>query len=295
MSDAELIRDLRSALDEAATGLTLAPGAADRARARGRRRAARGVLAVLPALALAAAGLTVVAGAGRTTPATQPAQPAAYVTKHVVTTLKSVSDYVVRTQSVNQLGQLVTSYDDPAAGVSMSVVDGKGDLAEYWTRTEQMGQVQRIETVVVDYSSRTWLTEEFAGRLSAPTVRIPVKAVPAAARTFVAQASTAQIERAALAGQFRVAGYSLMGGLRVIELVYTDNRPASTYAIRYWVDARTYQPVELDYPPYGKSQSVAMSWIPRTAKIIQYTAKPQIPAGFQHLAKETAPLAWPSG
>jgi hypothetical protein len=53
--------------------------------------------------------------------------------------------------------------------------------------------------------------------------------------------------------------------------------------MRYWVDAKTYQPVRIDLPPYTAASTITESWIPKSASNVAQTNKPQIPAGFKQV------------
>src|SRR3984957_3388697 len=120
-----VIAELRSALDEEAGDLRVPPGAAQRARSRARRRrAARGLLAGVPAAALAtglvlamqnnnrghaprATGTTPSPAAPAATAASQPAvETAAYVTKRVEAVLANANHYIIRETTNSSPGEI---------------------------------------------------------------------------------------------------------------------------------------------------------------------------------------------
>jgi hypothetical protein len=106
MNETQLTDELSSAMQDAAAGLRLPPGAAQRARARARtrRRLTRGLLAAVPAAGLAAAATVVLTRPGAVphgrAPVAGPASPAgpagpatvtdAYVIKHVEAALGGI-------------------------------------------------------------------------------------------------------------------------------------------------------------------------------------------------------------
>ena len=59
-------------------------------------------------------------------------------------------------------------------------------------------------------------------------------------------------------------------------------------AFRYWVDAKTFRPVEMQFPPFTAASTITIAWIPKTPALVHQTNTPHVPDGYR---KVTAP-AW---
>jgi hypothetical protein len=282
VSESELIEDLRSALDDATADLWVPRDAAERARKQGRRRAVRGMLAAVPAVALAT-GLAVAAGVF-SGPRPRPVEPAAYVTKHVHTALSTINRYIVQTTTTTGLGERVMTYSDPTTGSTYAVIAGPTGLMMYWTRPQTAGGTYSWQTTTVDYANHTWWTQSQRSGLLG-------QAEPAALAPIVLgqEARAAQIAQAVKGGQLRVAGRGDINGHDAIELMYAGQLAAKAFAVQYWVDAQTFQPVQLDFPPFGKGGVINVAWLPRSAAILRYTDTPQVPVGFSHITEPVSP------
>jgi hypothetical protein len=289
MSETQLAEDVRTALDQATKGLR-APGAAA-ARSKGRRRrAARGLLAVVPAVG-AITGVAVALHGGGAAPSrhavaasspavkVQHAQTAAYVTRQVEKVLGTADDYIIQTSAASGAGQVTTSYLDPVTGTARSVVSGAGDKVTYWIQTTVSGNEDHWQTTYVDYTTRTWWTKtSHSAPLGSDTSDDPVLSV---------ETAPAQIAKALAQGDLRVSVKATVNGHPAIELVYAGSLAGKADAVHYWVDAASYQPVRIDLPPFTAASSIAESWIPKTAANVAQTDKPQVPAGFRQVPPST--------
>src|ERR1700677_4817463 len=179
MSESQIAEGVREAVDEATSGLRIPAGTAARARAKGRRRrAARRLLAVVPAVGLIA-GVTVALHSGGSSPsrdaasrsASSPAvQTDAYIIHHVEAALGSAGNYVIATSAPSGPGQVTTTYEDPSTGTGRSVVSGSGDKVTYWIQTSVSGDEDQWRTTYVDYTNHTWwLKTSHSARLGQDT------------------------------------------------------------------------------------------------------------------------------
>jgi hypothetical protein len=57
---------------------------------------------------------------------------------------------------------------------------------------------------------------------------------------------------------------ALTGGGSETRLVYAGKLAAKADAVHYWVNATTYQPIQLDLPPFTAASTITESWIPKT-------------------------------
>jgi hypothetical protein len=290
MSESQLAEDVRAALDEATAGLR-APAAAT-ARSRGRRRrAARGLLAVVPAVG-AIAGVAIAVHGGGTAQARHTvaapsqsgtvhhAQTAAYITRQVERVLGTADNYIIKTSTASGAGQVTTSYLDPVTGTSRSVVSGSGDNVAYWIQTTASGNEDHWQTTYVDYTNRTWWTKtSHSDPLGSDTSDDPVLSI---------ETTPAQLAKALAAGDLRVSVKGDVNGHPAVQLVYAGPLAAKASAVRYWVDAASYQPVRIDLPPFTAASSIAESWQLKTAANVAQTDKPQVPAGFRQVPPSTA-------
>jgi len=144
VSEAQIADGVREAVDEATSGLRIPAGTAARARAKGRRRrATRGLLAVVPAVGLIA-GVAVALHSGggsapsheaASVPASSPAvQTDAYIIHRVEAALGSAGDYLIATSATSGPGQVTTTYEDPSTGTGRSVVSGSRAASSSWRR-----------------------------------------------------------------------------------------------------------------------------------------------------------------
>jgi hypothetical protein len=167
MNESQLVEDIREALDETTASLRVPPGAAARARSRGqRRRAGRGLLALVPAAAVIT-GVAVLSHGGSTparevSAAPRPSvtmQSDAYVTRQVEAVLATANNYIIATSATSGPGQITTSYLDPMTGTTRSVVSGAGDKVTYWVQTSVSGNEDQWRTTYVDNTNHTWWTK----------------------------------------------------------------------------------------------------------------------------------------
>ena len=283
MSESQMTDSVRSAVDEATAGLRIPAGTAARARARGRRRrAARGLLAVVPAVGLVA-GVAVALHGGSapsrqasSIPGPSPAvQTDAYIIHHVETALGSADSYLIATSATSGPGQVTTTYEDPATGTERSVVSGSGDKVAYWIQTHVSGDEDQWRTTYVDYTNRTWWTKaSHSGRLGQETSGLIV---------LSADSTPADLSKALAIGEVGVGLKGEVDGHPAIELVYAGKLAKKAAAVRFWIDARTYQPVEIVSPPFTSASTIKESWIPKTPANVAQTDKPEIPVGFRQI------------
>ena len=295
MNESQIIGDLRSALDDEARDVHVPPGAAQRARTRGRRRrTARGLLAGVPAAALAA-GLVIAAqghsagtatrpdatgpGAARattgpaagTTTARPRVETAAYVVKQVEAVLANENQYISREVTNSYQGGTYTSWTDPRTG-SAYAVQGTGPAKVLsWNSAYFVHRVLHWRTTEADYSTHIWFVSVIhaAGPVQGPLSK------PADGGTL----TPAELKKWLAEGTMRVVGHGYVNGHHAIEL---RARLGIITAI-FWVDAQTFLPVR-EIKEFGGGLRGALvfndSWIPRTAALVNIANHPQIPAGF---------------
>ncbi|MFI5064792.1 MAG: hypothetical protein ACHP9Z_12555 [Streptosporangiales bacterium] len=294
MNESQIIGDLHSALDDEARDVHVPPGAAQRARIRGRRRrTARGLLAGVPAVALAA-GL-VIAAQGHSGPGTRPAgtgagaaggttgraagtttarpkaETAAYVVKQVEAVLANENQYISREVTNSYQGGTYTSWTDPRTG-SAYAVQGTGSAKVLsWNSAYFVHRVLHWRTTEADYSTRTWFVSVIhaAGPVQGPLTK------PADGGTL----TPAELKRWLAAGTMRVVGHGYVNGHHAIEL----RARLGIITQIFWVDAQTFLPVR-EIKEFGRGLGGDLvfndSWIPRTAALVNIANHPQIPAGF---------------
>jgi hypothetical protein len=295
MNETQLTDELSSAMQDAAAGLRLPPGAAQRARARARtrRRLTRGLLAAVPAAGLAAAATVVLTSPGAVphgrAPVAGPASPAgpagpatvtdAYVIKHVEAALGGIGHFIVRSAVTGAPGQTAaTTFIDTVTGTTRSVSPGG---ITYWTVTTHKNNRDYWHTVEINSADRTWWVKDaHSDRLGTPA---PSPVVVPSNET-----SVAQIRQALHSGEFQVAGRGHVNGRDAIKLVLGGDFAAKRGAFRYWVDAKTFRPVEMQFPPFTAASTITIAWIPKTPALVQQTNTPHVPDGYR---KITAP-AW---
>jgi hypothetical protein len=285
MTEHHLIEDLRSALDDETAGLHAPPAVAARARSKGRRRrTTRGLLAGIPAVGLAV-GLTVasIGGAAPATPGSHAAQithphvvTAAFVLRQVAASYRSIGKYIVVSTSYD--GPLTTTTsEDTTTGTTRSVISGGPARATYWITTNVSGDRDHWRTTYVDYTHHTWWVKQSrSSRLG--------KEGPSAFFVPSNEAAPAQIRRALAQGDLRVSRHGRVNGHAAISLVYAGPLAAKSSAMKFWVDAHSYQPVQLDSPPYNKNTTIDEAWVAKTPANVHQTNHPAIPAGFRRVA-----------
>jgi hypothetical protein len=288
MSESQLAENIRAALDEATAGLRAPVGAAVRARSRGRhRRARRALFAVVPAAA-AITGVVVIAHGG-----TAPAQEAtaaptpsaavqtdAYITSQVEAALATADNYIITTSATSGPGQVTTTYLDPVTGTTRSVISGTGDKAAYWVQTRVTGNEDQWRTTYVDYTNHTWwIKDSHSDPLGNDTSNILV---------LSAQTLPSQIRSALAQGLLRVGAKGTVNGHSAIELTYSGKLAGKADAVRYWVDATTYQPIQIQMPPFTAASTITESWTPKSPTNTTQTDNPQIPAGYRQVPASSA-------
>lgn len=288
MNESQLAEDVRVALDEATDGMRGSADLATRARSRGRRRrGGRGLLAVVPAVAVIS-GVAVVAHGGGApargvTAAPSPSvtvQTDAYIARQVEAVLGNADKYIIETSATSGPGQVTTTYQDPVTGTTRSVVSGAGASVTYWIQTRVSGNEDQWRTTYVDYTNHTWWTKAtHSGRLGDDTSNLPV---------LSAQTPPAQISRALALGELRIGLKGQVNRHAAIELVYAGKLAAKADAVHYWVDATTFEPVRIVLPPFTAASTITESWRPRSPAIVAQTDKPQVPAGFRQVPASAA-------
>ena len=289
MSESQIVDSVREAVDEATEGLRIPAGAAARARARGRRRrAARGLFAVIPAVGLIA-GVTVALHGGGGVPSREAAsapgssptvQTDAYIIHHVEAALGNADNYLIATSATSGPGQITTTYEDPSTGTGRSVVSGSGDKVTYWIQTHVSGDEDHWRTTYVDYTNHTWWTKtSHSGPLGQDTSGLIALA---------ADSTPADLSKALAIGEVGVGLKGEVDGHAAIELVYAGKLAKKANAVHFWVDAKTYQPVEIVSPPFTSASTITESWIPKSAANVAQTDKPQIPPGFRQVPPSPA-------
>jgi hypothetical protein len=289
MSESQLAESVREAMDEATAGLRIPAGTAARARTKGRRRrAARGLLAVVPAVAVVA-GVTVALHGGGSVPSHQAApvpgpsrtvQTDAYIIGHVEAALGSAGNYLIATSATSGPGQVTTTYEDPSTGTERSVVSGSGDKVTYWIATRVSGDEDQWRTTYVDYTTRTWWTKASHSD--------PLGQDTSGLIALSADSTPGELSKALAIGEVGVGLKGEVDGHAAIELVYAGKLAAKAAAVHFWVDAQTFQPVEIVSPPFTNASTIKESWIPKSAANVAQTDNPEIPAGFRQVAPSPA-------
>ena len=288
MSESQLAESVRAAMDEATAGLRVPAGTAARARTKGRRRrAARGLLAVVPAVGVIAGVTVALHGGGvpssgaASVPGRAPAvQTDADIIHHVEAALGNADNYLIATSATSGPGQVTTSYSDLSTGSERSVVSGSGDKVTYWIQTHVSGDKDRWHTTYVDYTNHTWWTKtSHSAKLGQDTSGIIV---------LSADSTPGELSKALAIGEVRVGLKGEVDGHPAIELVYAGKLAKKAAAVHFWVDAKTYQPVEIVSPPFTSASTIKESWIRKSAANVAQTNKPQIPAGFRQVPPSPA-------
>jgi hypothetical protein len=289
-SEPPVIAELRSALDEEAGDLRVPPGAAQRARSRARRRrTARGLLAGVPAVALAtglvlamqnnpggpatsATGTTASPAVPAASAASQPAvETAAYVTKHVEAVLANANHYIIRETTNSYAGGTYTSWTDPRTGSAYAVQGTGSRKVLSWNSAYFVKRVLHWSTTEADYSTHTWFVSVIhaAGPVQGPLPK------PADGNDV----SPAQLRKWLKDGTMRVVGHGHVNGHQATAL----RAQLAIGTLKIWVDSRTFEPVR-EISALGVEQKHALvfneSWVPRTSRLVSLANHPQVPAGF---------------
>jgi hypothetical protein len=289
-SEPPVIAELRSALDEEAGDLRVPPGAAQRARSRARRRrAARGLLAGVPAAALAtglvlamqnntrgpatsATGTTASPAAPAASTASQPAvETAAYVTKRVEAVLANANHYIIRETTDSYPGGTYTSWTDPRTGSAYAVQGTGSRKVLSWNSAYFVKRVLHWSTTEADYSTHTWFVSVIhaAGPVQGPLPK------PADG----SHVSPPQLRKWLKDGTMRVVGHGHVNGHQATAL----RAQLAIGTLKIWVDSQTFEPVR-EISALGTVQRHTLvfneSWVPRTARLVSLANHPQVPAGF---------------
>lgn len=289
-SEPPVIAELRSALDEEAGDLRVPPGAAQRARSRARRRrTARGLLAGVPAVALAtglvlamqnnpggpatsATGTTANPTAPAATAASQPAvETAAYVAKHVEAVLANANHYIIRETTNSYAGGTYTSWTDPRTGSAYAVQGTGSRKVLSWNSAYFVKRVLHWSTTQANYSTHTWFVSVIhaAGPVQGPLPK------PADG----GDVSPAQLRHWLKDGTMRVVGHGHVNGRQATAL----RAQLAIGTLKIWVDSQTFEPVrEISSLGVGQRHTLVFneSWVPRTARLVSLANHPRIPAGF---------------
>jgi hypothetical protein len=289
-SEPPVIAELRSALDEEAGDLRVPPGAAQRARSRARRRrTARGLLAGVPAAALAtglvlamqnstrgpatgATGTTASPAAPAASAASQPAvETAAYVAKRVEAVLANANHYIIRETTNSYPGGTYTSWTDPRTGSAYAVQGTGSRKVLSWNSAYFVKRVLHWSTTEADYSTHTWFVSVIhaAGPVQGPLPK------PADGNDV----SPAQLRKWLQDGTMRVVGHGHVNGHQATAL----RAQLAMGTLKIWVDSQTFEPVrEISALGVGQQHTLVFneSWVPRTAGLVSLANHPQVPAGF---------------
>jgi len=74
-----------------------------------------------------------------------------------------------------------------------------------------------------------------------------------------------------------------INGHDAIKLVLGGKFAAKRNAFRYWVDAVTFQPAEMQFPPFSAATTITVNWIPKTPALVKQTNTPDVPAGYRRV------------
>ena len=270
--------------------LRVPPGAAQRARSRARRRrTARGLLAGVPAVALAtglvlamqnntrgpatsATGTTASPAAPAASAASQPAvETAAYVTEHVEAVLANANHYIIRETTNSYSGGTYTSWTDPRTGSAYAVHGTGSRKVLSWNSAYFVKRVLHWSTTEADYSTHTWFVSVIhaAGPVQGPLPK------PADGNDV----SPAQLRKWLKDGTMRVVGHGHVNGHQATAL----RAQLAIGTLKIWVDSQTFEPVrEISALGAGQRHTLVFneSWVPRTARLVSLANHPQVPAGF---------------
>jgi hypothetical protein len=214
------------------------------------------------------------------TSASGPAQTDAFVVHQAEAALANADDYIIVTAAGSGPGQVTTTYTDPSTGTGRSVISGSGDKVAYWIQARVAGDEDQWQTTYVDYTSHTWWTKaSHSGRLGQDTSGLIV---------LSADSTPADLSKALAVGEVGVGQRAEVDGHAAIELVYAGKLAQKAQAVHFWIDAKTYEPVQIDLPPFTTASTITESWIPKTAANVAQANKPQVPAGFRQVPPSSA-------
>jgi hypothetical protein len=298
MNESQLTDDLRAALDEETAGLRATPGMAVRARASGRRRrTTRGLLAVVPALALAAGAAVALhaSGVGDSVSANASGQPKAvtqaYVVKRAEAALANADNYILTETGIGAYERLTSSMIDPRTS-SFYTRPGNDQVGESatWSGTYWRNGYQQFWTVDVNYTNRTWWSSDESSTGKSTPNTAPVTPV----------GSPSDFARWLKEGELKLTGRRAeINGRQAIELVAGPNLPPNIPpqlakkmrearakydkshggGSSYWIDAQTYLLLRAG----SGTEAINETWTPRTPALTQLVNHPVIPAGFRHI------------
>jgi len=285
MNESEIAEAVRSALDDATAEMAVRPDIAQRARRLGRRRrVVRGLLAVVPVIALAGAGAAFAAhssgiaahssAAGvhssAAAAATSPdVLTAAYVTKQVEAQLAQADHYIVRT--TRQLaGETIITWTDPVTDGDRQLLAATDGKVLQWSEPYKVGEYMHWKITVVQTANQTWWSDTV--QASAPMQQEP----PSSAVALSPFTSQAQLNEALSRGQLTIAAKGTVNGQAAVDLRLTEKKTQ----LNYWVNAQTYQPVEM----VEGNTVIGIAWLPRTKSLVTQANTPQIPPGFQRVS-----------
>jgi hypothetical protein len=293
MNESQLTDDLRAALDEATAGLRATPGMAVRARASGRRRrTTRGLLAVVPALALAAGAAVALhaSGVGDSVSANASGQPKAvtqaYVVKRAEAALANADNYILTETGIGAYERLTSSMIDPRTS-SFYTRPGNDQVGESatWSGTYWRNGYQHFWAVDVNYTNRTWWSDDESSTGKSTPNTAPVTPV----------GSPSDFAQDLKDGELKLTGrHAEINGRQAIQLVMGSKFPpnfppkvvkalikaAKIYSrthgtMSYWIDAQTYLLL--------RAGNVNETWTPRTPALTKLVNHPVIPAGFKQV------------
>jgi hypothetical protein len=194
---------------------------------------------------------------------------AAYVTRQAETALGQAGHYIVQTTK-QMPGASVITWSDPATGNDRQVVKGGGTIIQ-WSESYRAGNYMHWKITVADTGNRTWYSDTV--QASQPMKQQP----PPSAAALSPFTSPEQIKHALSSGKVTIAGKGTVNGQAAIDLRLT----AKNTQLNYWVNAQTYQPVEM---VVGSGHAIDITWLPKTRSVVTKVNTPQIPAGFQHVS-----------
>jgi len=72
--------------------------------------------------------------------------------------------------------------------------------------------------------------------------------------------------------------------------LYAGDLARKAAAVRFWFDAKTFQPVEIVSTPFtsASASTITESWIQKSAANVAQTGKPQVPAGYRQIPPSSA-------
>jgi hypothetical protein len=205
---------------------------------------------------------------------------AAYITRQVEAVLATADNYIITTSATSGPGQVTTTYLDPVTGTTRPVISGTGDKAAYWVQARVTGNEDPWRTTCVDYTNHTWRTKDsHSDPLGNDTSNILV---------LSAQTLPSQIRSALAQGLLRAGAKGTVNGHSAIELTYSGKLAGKADAVRYWVDATTYQLIQIQMPPFTPASTITESWTPKSPTNTTQTDNLQIPADYRQVPASSA-------